>query len=156
MCCASTLLFCFLVVRVWMSFSFFSGSKPYIMASFTYFWLLLPAIIYLCRKSKTCLLQVSINPKGSYCMALFTGWCITNHFISKSESDSNQDMLLKKRYDVFLCPMFNHLTGIISVRSILPLFSPWMVKRTFIWRLQFNHPSMLSLVDPCLCQPCTK
>ena len=28
-------------------------------------------------------------------------------------------MLLKKRYDVFLCPMFNHLTGIISVRSIL-------------------------------------
>ena len=145
MCCTSALLlFCFLEVRVWMSFSFFSGSKPYIMASFTYFWLLLPAIVYLCRKSKTCLLQVSINPKGSYRMAPFTGRCITNCFISKSESDSDQDMLLKKRYDVFLCPMFNHLTGIISVRSILPLFSPWMMKRTFIQRLQFNRPSMLS------------
>ena len=48
---------------VWMSFSFFSGSKPYIMALFTYFWLLLPAIVYLCHKSKTCLLQASVNPK---------------------------------------------------------------------------------------------
>ena len=45
------LCICFIVVlflggkSVWMSFSFFSGSKPYIMALFTYFWLLLPVII---------------------------------------------------------------------------------------------------------------
>ena len=69
---------------------------------------------------------------------------LSNIIVSKPKMDSDQDMSPspKKRYKIFLCTMFNCLTGITSAINVLLLFSARMAKtpkRVSIPRLQFNH-----------------